>query len=108
MEDDLSQQLLIHLDGTSLPTEVYETWDLSTLEEEIMDATEGSEFGEWTGHEFGPEGVNVFFDCTDAGLFYKHIEPVLLANPLCQNATVKILMDGADVPSKHAKIPMHR
>ena len=48
------QAVLIYLDGQNLPDEVYEQYDVLTLESYITDALEKAGTGEYDGEEYGP------------------------------------------------------
>src|SRR5262245_38440174 len=48
--------VLVNLDGTSLPSWVYEQNDLWTLEEQLIEVLERDGIGELDGNEVGPIG----------------------------------------------------
>jgi len=47
------QAVLIHLDGSSLPPEVYEQNDIATISDRILAALKGKGLGEYDGDEIG-------------------------------------------------------
>jgi hypothetical protein len=99
------QAVLIFLDGTSLPTDVYERYDLATLEDELVAALERSGLGEFDGNEVGPGETALYLYGPNAGALFAGIEPVLRASPLCQNARVVIRFGGPGAAEKHSRIP---
>jgi len=84
------EYVLVHLDGTSLPDNVYEECAVMTLSDQLGEAIEQRGFGEYDGDEHGPTETTVFMYGPDAERLYSGIEPVLRAYPLCQNARVII------------------
>ena len=81
--------VLVHLDGTSLPDNVYEECDVMTLSDQLGEAIEQRGFGEYDGDEHGPTETTFFMYGPDAERL-----PVLRAYPLCQNARVIIRRSG--------------
>jgi hypothetical protein len=92
------QAVLIHLDGTGLEDSVYETCDLDTLEEQLIEAMGSS--GEWDGHESGEGLTTVFLYGSDAEQIFVSIEPVLKRYPLCRNAKVIIRRGTPGAPQR--------
>jgi hypothetical protein len=103
---DQEQAVLIHLDGTSLPKHVYDEQDLATLEDELIAVVEGQALGEFDGNEIGPTETTPFLYATDADALFRGIEPVLRANPLCQNARIVIRAGGPGAPETEIRMPM--
>ena len=102
---DEQEAVLIHLDGISLPDVIYEQHDLATLEEELIGVVEGRAPGECDGNEIGPAETTLFLYAGDAAALFRGIEPILRANPLCQNARVVIRSGGPDAPTTEIRIP---
>ena len=48
------QAVLVYLNGTTLPDEVYEQHDLATLEDQRMAVIDRGGLGEFDGNEIGP------------------------------------------------------
>lgn len=84
------QAVLIHLDGLGLSSEIYEKYDLSTLEDQLSEVLEPEGIGEVDGNEIGPEETIIFLYGADAEKIFTEIQPVLRSYPLCQNAKVEI------------------
>jgi hypothetical protein len=89
-----NQAVLVFLDGQNLPEEVYKEYDVSTLEDQLIEIIESQSLGEYDGNEFGPEGVVLYMYTSDAENMFSAIERILRAYPLCQNARVIIRKDG--------------
>src|SRR5262245_58495044 len=105
MSEMPEQAVLVYLDGTELPAEVYEENDVSELEDRLVDAIDRAEIGEYDGNEFGPGEVILFMYGPDAEALYQVIEPVLRAYPLCQNARVVIRAGGPEEIGREVHLP---
>ena len=99
------EAVLIHLDGTSLPDEVYQQHDLATLEDELIGFIEGHSLGEFDGNEIGPTETTLYLYGPSADALFNGIEPILRANPLCQNARIVVRAGGPDAPATEVRIP---
>ena len=97
--------VLVHLDGTSLPDNVYEECDVMTLSDQLGEAIEHHGLGEYNGDEHGPTETTLFMYGPDAERLYIGIEPVLRAYPLCQNARVIIRRGGPGAPERELRLP---
>lgn len=84
------QAVLVYLDGTSLPDDVYAEYDVVTLEDRLTQIISDKSLGEYDGDEFGPKGVTLFMYGPNAQRLFEGIEPVIRSYPLCQNARVVI------------------
>jgi hypothetical protein len=84
------QAVIVYLDGSGLPGEIYEEYDLATLEDRLIEAVERSASGEYDGNEFGPDGTTLYLYGPDAERVFSAIEGTLRGYPLCQNARVVI------------------
>jgi hypothetical protein len=98
------QAVLVHLDGTGLPDETYERFDLATLEDRLLEVMSRRRLGEIDGHEIGPSETIVFLYGPDAERLYAGIEPVLRTYPLCANARVVIRSGGAGAPEREVRV----
>ena len=87
------QAVLVYLDGTGLPDEVYEECDLETIESRLTEVIEREGLGEFDGNEIGSEEVTLFMYGPDAERLFAGIEATLRAYPLCQGARV-VIRDG--------------
>ncbi len=88
------QAVIVYLDAQGLPDQVYEEYDLSTLEDELGEAIEAAEVGEYDGNEFGPGVVTLYMYGPDAEALFAAIEAPLRAYPLCVGAKVVIRRGG--------------
>jgi tetratricopeptide (TPR) repeat protein len=92
--------VLIQLDGRTLPDEVYQQYDLGTLEDQLAEIVETQGVGEYDGNEFGPETTTLFLYGHDAEALFKAIERAVRAYPLCQNARVTIRQGPPGTPER--------
>jgi hypothetical protein len=84
------QAVLIRLNGTTLLQHIYDENDLSTLENQLIAALEGTGAGEFDGNEIGPEVTRLYLYGPDAEKLFMTIKPVFSSYPLCQQSTVII------------------
>lgn len=84
----MTEYVAIHLDGVGLADEIYETYDLSTLEDQLI-PTLGTK-GELDGHEFRDKECVIYLSGGDGDEIFETIKPVLMKYPLCENARVLI------------------
>ena len=98
------QAVLVYLDGQNLPQEVYEDYDVSTLEDQLSEVIESQSLGEFDGNEFGPDGVTLYMYSPDAEKLFSGIESVLRAYPLCQNARVVIRQGGPGSQAREIRL----
>ena len=99
-EPTSEQALLVKLDAINLPKEIYDAHDLSTLEDQVLNAINGANLGEYDGNEVGEGVATLFLYGSDAERLYLHLEPILRANPLCQGATVVIRQGKPGAPER--------
>ena len=97
--------VLVHLDGTSLPDEVYQQCDLMTLSGQLGEALEQQGLGEYDGDEQGPAETTLLMYGSDAERLFGGIEAVLRAYPLCQNARVVIRRGPPGAPEREVRLP---
>jgi hypothetical protein len=84
------QAVIIKLNGKDLPDSVYENYDLSALESQIISAIEGTGLGEYDGNEMGPGGASLYLYGPKAEKLYERVESILKAHPLCRSAQITI------------------
>ncbi len=101
------QAVLVYLDARTLPDEVYEEHDATTLEDKLTAAIEEAGTGDFDGNEFGGGEVVLFMYGPNAEALFRSIEPLLRAHPLCQNARVEIRPGGPDIPPQQLRLPRH-
>jgi hypothetical protein len=97
--------LAIYLDGVNLPAEVYEVADGDALVERITEAVqpqEGAVRGYWTG----PRDTAIYVYGPDADELLKTLEPMLQADPQCQNARVVIRHGSPAMEPRTVRLPM--
>jgi hypothetical protein len=92
------ESVLIYLDAVNLSDEIYKNYDLSTLEDRLIEAIENNKVGEFDGNEIGEGVTKIFTYGPDADRLYRVIEPVLRSYPLCRNARVVIRKGGPGSP----------
>ena len=100
------QAVLVHLDGKNLPNSVYQTCDLVTLEDKLIEAISCGKLGELDGNEVGPEDATIFMYGVDAEKLFAGIEKSLRDYPLCQNARVVIRKGGPGSSQREIKLPL--
>ena len=88
------QAVLVHLNGTDLPDEIYDKFDLFTLEDKLISVIESTGVGEFDGNEIGPTGATLYMYGRDAERLFEAIEKTLSDYPLCQGARVVIRYGG--------------
>ena len=101
--DPHQQAVLIHLDGTGLPDEIYSECDVSTLEDRLTRAVEG--IGEYDGNEFRETETVLFVYGADAEAVFAALEPTLREYPLCRNARIEIRKGGPGAPQRELRLP---
>ena len=89
-----SQSVLVYLSGTKLPSEVYEKFDLATLEDQLSAAIAARALGEFDGNEVGPGETKLYMYGPDAEQLFAGIEPILRGYPLCKGAKIVIRKGG--------------
>ena|SRR5690349_22740189 len=91
---DEAQSILVHLDGTGLPDQVYRDFDLATLEDLLVAVMEKNKLGEFDGNEVGVGGATLFMYGPDADRLFAGVEQTLRDYPLCTGARVVIRYGG--------------
>ena len=84
------QAVIVRLPGSGLPDEVYEQYDLSTLEDQLVEVIEAKKLGSFDGNEFGPTETVLWMYGPDAEKLFAGIEEVLRSYPLCKNGVAVI------------------
>ena len=80
--------MIIYLDSKNLPQEIYDTHDLSTLEDTLLELLSHDNLGEYDGNEFSEDETTLYFYTNDAEKLFSIVKPTLEMNPLCKNARV--------------------
>ncbi len=79
----LQQAVTVHLRGSGLPDEIYEKYDVGTLQDQLREVIGMNGVGEFDGNEFGPEETTLYMYGADAERLFQVVEPVLRGYPLC-------------------------
>jgi hypothetical protein len=103
--DEDQECVLVHLDATSLPDDVYERCDIWTISERLEEVLQQHALGECDGHETGPTETTLFLYGPDAERMFGGIEGVLRDYPLCQNARVVIRRGELGAPERELRLP---
>lgn len=82
--------VIVKLDGVSLSDDVYRNFDLSTLEDQLIEVIADKRLGEYDGNEIGETETILYMYGPDADRLFCGIEHILNAYPLCQGAEVTI------------------
>ena len=98
------EAVLVHLDGSGLPADVNEQYDLATLEDRLIEVLSHSSLGEFDGNEVGPAEATLFMYGPDAERLFAGIESTLRAYPLCQNARVIIRRGAPGAAQREVRI----
>ena len=99
------QTVLIYLDGSTLPDEVYQQHDLATIEDRLVAALANTGLGEFDGNEIGGGETKLYLYGPDAERLFAHLEPILTAYPLCRNARVVIRRGRPGAPQREVQLP---
>ena len=99
-----SQAVLVHLDGQGLPDEVYEEYDLATIEDQLRAVIDAGGLGEFDGNDVGEEGATLYMYGPDAERLFVAIEATLRAYPLCKNARVVIRAGEPGAPEREVRL----
>jgi hypothetical protein len=105
MSSPNEQAVLVYIDGLSLSKEIYEKYDLATLEDQLIETIESQSLGEFDGNEFYPDGAVLYLYAPSAENLFAGVEPVLRAYPLCQNARVIIRQGGPGSQQREILLP---
>ncbi|HEY1742943.1 MAG TPA: hypothetical protein VGG18_07235 [Granulicella sp.] len=88
------EAVIIFLDGQGLNEAVYQTYDLSTLEDLLIEQIEPHGIGELDGHETGPTQTTIYMYGPDAEALFSRVQPILASYPLCQNSRAVVRHGG--------------
>ena len=106
-EPKVNQAVTVFLDGTHLPNDVYENYDLATLEDRLMEEIQAKSLGEFDGNEVRNRATLLSMHSVNAERLFAGIEPILTGYPLCQNARVVIRSGPAGAPEREVVLPMN-
>jgi len=97
-------EVLVYIDGTGLPAEVYRDNDLDTIERELERIIETRHLGEFDGNAVGETGATLFMYGPDGERLFAGVEAALRAYPLCKNARVVIRPGPPGTPSREVRL----
>jgi hypothetical protein len=89
-----NEAVIVHLDGTGLSAEVYENYDLASIEHTLVAVIQRDALGEFDGNEVGGGGATLYMYGPDAERLFSGIEATLRAYPLCRGARVVVRKGG--------------
>ncbi len=98
------QAVLVYLDGTGLPDEVYRDCDLMTIEDKLTEIIERRKLGVFDGNEVGPKETTLFMYGPDAERLFSGIEQTLRDYPLCKGARVVIRQGKPGAAQRELKL----
>ena len=102
---ELNQQaVIVYLEGANLPDHIYQEYDLSTIEDKLIEVLERYGLGEFDGNEIGPAEAILFMYGPDAERLFVGIEQTLRDYPLCQGARVEIRRGGPGAPQREIRL----
>lgn len=99
----IDQAIIITLDGTSLPQQVYDEYDIATLEEQLEESL--GDTGECDGAEHGERDTRIFLYGSNAESMFRAVEPTLLACPLAASARVLLRFGPPGAPQREIQLP---
>jgi hypothetical protein len=105
MSESNEQAVLVTLDGKNLPDEIYQSYDVATLEDALSRVLGESDSGEFDGAESGPFGTTLYMYGADAERLYRTIEPILREYPLAKGARVSIRRGGPGAKESVIDLP---
>jgi hypothetical protein len=98
------EAVLVYLRGSGLPDEIYQTYDVGSLEDQLREAIDRCGVGEFDGNEFGPEETILYMYGPDAECLYAAVEPVLRAYPLCREGIAVIRGGPPGAPEREVSL----
>ncbi len=99
------EAVVISLDGQGLDDVVYQTHDLSTLEDLLIEQIEPDGIGELDGHETGPTQTTIYLYGPNAEEIFSRVQPILASYPLCQNSRAVVRRGGPGSSQREVVFP---
>ncbi|MEO8458348.1 MAG: hypothetical protein ABI559_11095 [Chloroflexota bacterium] len=87
-----------------MPSEVYEKYDLATIEDSLVKIMNEQSLGEFDGTEMTPKEAILFMYGPDAEALFKGIEDTLRDYPLCKGARVVIRSGPSGAPERQVNL----
>jgi len=101
------EAVVITLDGQGLDDVVYQTCDLSTLEDLLIEQIEPNGVGDLDGHETGPTETTIYLYGPNAEELFSKVLPVLASYPLCQNGRAVVRRGGPGSSQREIVFPFY-
>ena len=98
------QAVIVHVDSTGLPEDVYEQYDLATIEDRLIKVIKEDQLGEFDGNEVGRDEATLYMYGPDAERLFAGIESTLREYPLCQGARVEIRRGAPGAPLREVHL----
>jgi len=98
------QAVIVHVDSTGLPEDVYEHYDLATIEDRLIKVIKEDQLGEFDGNEVGRDEATLYMYGPDAERLFAGIESTLREYPLCQGARVEIRRGAPGAPLREVRL----
>jgi hypothetical protein len=99
------EAVVITLDGQGLDDAVYQTYDLSTLEDLLIEQIEPDGIGNLDGHETGPTETTIYLYGNNAEEIFSKVKSVLVSYPLCQNSRAVVRRGGPGSDQREIMFP---
>jgi hypothetical protein len=99
------EAVVIVLDGQGLDDAVDQTYDLSTLEDLLIEQIEPDGIGELDGHETGPTQTTIYLYGPNAEELFSRVQPVLASYPLCQKSRAVVRRGGPGSSQREIAFP---
>lgn len=97
--------LAVFLDGVGLPPEIYKSSDVNVTVKTLSQALADQSLGEFRSHWRGNSETALFFNGASADKMKTAMMPVLLSDPLCQNARLVARFGHHPNGSSEERIP---
>ncbi len=98
------QAVIVYLDRVGLPKNVYQQYDLATIEHKLTQVIKRDSLGEFDGNEIGPTETVLFMYGPSAERLFTGIEQTLRAYPLCKGARVVLRRGGPGAEQREIKL----
>lgn len=72
---DRPRAAIVFIDGVGLPQQVYADYDVSTIEDQLVEILDAKGIGKLTGNEFGPRETALFVQGPDAERLFASSPP---------------------------------
>jgi len=104
----VTERITIWLDGITLPDDVYERFSTDELADQIEAAIAIDPTAEIRGSWKGPRETSIYIHGFDGERLFQVIEPILLANPACENARVIVRDGNPALNPREVRLPAQR